>query len=174
MPRYNGGAFWPYAFAHQPGGWAEQTFGIGYGNRNGRLNNNNEHNNNNNNHLSLDSISGLVGRLILQNHLTRLGDAGCQGGAIWGCNHPWPSSPGARCHGAAPLNSCQPPYVHTCPGATQPYMGTNNVFVIPANLVTQQPQVGGPVAAAVGGLNNVNMFLNGLGLGLGGINTGSI
>lgn len=25
MPRYSGGAFWPYAFAHQPGGWAEQS-----------------------------------------------------------------------------------------------------------------------------------------------------
>lgn len=25
MPRYYGGAFWPYALAHQPGGWAEQS-----------------------------------------------------------------------------------------------------------------------------------------------------
>jgi hypothetical protein len=51
-------------------------------------------------------------------------------------------------------------------------MGTNNVFVIPANLVHQQPQVGGPVSAGTGGLNNVNMFLSGLGLGLGGVNAG--
>ena len=51
-------------------------------------------------------------------------------------------------------------------------MGTNNVFVIPANLVHQQPQGGAPVSAGLGGLNNVNMFLSGLGLGLGGINSG--
>lgn len=25
MPRYFGGAFWPYAFNQQPGGWAEQS-----------------------------------------------------------------------------------------------------------------------------------------------------
>ncbi|KAG8162816.1 hypothetical protein KVR01_007294 [Diaporthe batatas] len=177
MPRYYGGAFWPYAFAHQPGGWAEQTFGMGYGNRNWRHNDifspqcsGADHHSSN---ISLDSLSGLVARLILQNHLTRLGDAGCQGGAVWGCSHPSPST-AAHCRGAAPPHSCQAPCVHTCPGATQPYMGTNNVFVIPANLVNQQPQVGGPPSAGVGGPNNVNMFLSGLGPGLGGINTGSI
>lgn len=51
-------------------------------------------------------------------------------------------------------------------------MGTNNVFVIPANPVHQQPQVAGPASAGIGGLNSVNMFLSGLGLGLGGINAG--
>lgn len=127
-----------------------------------------DHNNNNNNNISLDSLSGLVARLILQNHLTRLGGASCHGGALWGCNHPSPP-PGPHCHGAASSNGgCQVPCVHTCPGATHPYMGTNNVFVIPANLVHQQPQVGGPVSAGIGGLNNnLNTFLSGLGLGQG-------
>lgn len=126
----------------------------------------------NSNHINLHNLSGLVARLILQNHFTRLGDAGCQGGAIWGCSHPSPPPGAAHCHGAAPLNSRQASCVHTCPGATQPYMGTNNVFVIPASLVNQQPQLGGPVSAGIGGLSNANMFLSGLGLGLGGINTG--
>lgn len=122
--------------------------------------------------ISLDGLSSLVARLILQNHLTRLGDAGCHGGALWACN----SSPpplAAHCHGAVPVNNrCQPSCVHTCPGATQPYMGTNNVFVIPANLVHQQPQVGAAGPVGTGNLNNINMFLSGLGVGLGGINPG--
>lgn len=124
------------------------------------------------NSISLDGLSGLVARLILQNHLTRLADAGCHGGALWGCNSSPP--PAAHCHGAAPVsNRCQLPCVHTCPGATQPYMGTNNVFVIPANLVhQQQPHVGATGQVGTGNLNNINMFLSGLGLGLGGINPG--
>lgn len=125
------------------------------------------------NNISLDSLSGIVARLILQNHLTRLGDAGCHGGALWGCN--LPSSPSApHCHSTSPVNNsrCQFPCVHTCPSATQPYMGTNNVFVIPANLVHQQPQVGAAGPLGTGNLSNINMFLSGLGLGLGGINPG--
>jgi hypothetical protein len=52
-------------------------------------------------------------------------------------------------------------------------MGTNNVFIIPANLVHQELQAGSTVSAGFGGLNNVNMFLSSLGLGLGGgINPG--
>lgn len=124
------------------------------------------------NSISLDGLSGLVARLILQNHLTRLGDAGCHGGALWGCGSS-PPQPAPHCHGAAPANNrCQLPCVHTCPGATQPYVGTNNVFVIPANLVYQQPQVGATGPVGTGNLNNINMVLSGLGLGLGGISSG--
>lgn len=125
------------------------------------------------NNISLDGLSGLVARLILQNHLTRLGDAGCHGGALWGCSSSSPPPSAPHCHGAAPVNNrCQLPCVHTCPGATQPYVGTNNVFVIPANLVHQQPQVGATGPGGTGNLNNINMILSGLGLGLGGINSG--
>ncbi|KAK2610372.1 hypothetical protein N8I77_003811 [Diaporthe amygdali] len=180
MPRYPGGAYWPYTFVHQPGGWAEQTFGAGYGSRSGRLNHDflspqcNGGDPNSLNGLSLDTVSSLVARLILQNHLTRLGDAGCHGGALWGCT-PSPSSLASHCHGAAPVNRCLAPCVHTCPTATQPHMGTNNVFVIPANHVHQQSQMGAAGLAGLaglGGLNNVSMFLNGLGLGLGGVSSG--
>lgn len=175
MPRYSGGAFWPYAFIQQPGGWAEQTFGAGYGNRNGRLNNDcfaSQCSGLDHNSISLDGLSSLVARLILQSHLTRLGDAGCHGGALWGCSSSAPP-PASHCHGAAPVNSrCQLPCVHTCPGATQPYVGTNNVFVIPANLVHQQPQVGATGPGGTGNLNNINMILSGLGLGPVGISSG--
>lgn len=124
------------------------------------------------NGLGLDSLSGLVARLILHNYLPRLGDTGCHGGALWGCL-PSPPPPAPHCHGAAPAsNRCQAPCVHTCPSATQPYVATNNVFVIPANLVHQQPHLGGPGTAGVGTLNNFNAFLGDLGLGSGGINSG--
>ncbi|KAL1848307.1 hypothetical protein Daus18300_013676 [Diaporthe australafricana] len=178
MPRYSGGAFWPYTFVHQPGGWAEQTFGAAFGAAFGAGGNDlfsspcSSGGFNNINSPSLDSLDSLVARLILQNHLTRLGDTGCHGGALWGCSPPPPSS-APHCHGAAPPNRCQQlPCVHTCPNAAQPYMGTNNVFVIPANHVHQQPQMGAAGPAGLGNLNNVNMFLSGLGTGLAGINAG--
>lgn len=61
---------------------------------------------------------------------------------------------------------------HTCPAATHPYMGANNVFVIPAGHIQQQQPPPAPPAANLNLNNNLNMFLNGLGLawgvGLGG------
>lgn len=58
---------------------------------------------------------------------------------------------------------------HTCPAATRAYMGTNNVFVIPAAHMQQQQQPG----VGFGNLgnwnlnqNNLNMLLNGLGLAM--------
>ncbi|ROW15730.1 hypothetical protein VPNG_02025 [Cytospora leucostoma] len=159
---------------------------------------------------NIDNISGLLARLILQNQLTRLADIGCHGGALYGCGsspspspchpHPHSSHSQSHCHGngggggggggcgcggisATTSNDsrCQV-CVHTCPNATQPYMGTNNVFVIPAAYV-QQPQHAPQQqqsqhrsqAAGLAGvnLNNINLFLNALGLALGGVGPGS-
>ncbi|KUI72038.1 hypothetical protein VM1G_07920 [Cytospora mali] len=195
MPRYSGwGGGWPFMYMHQPGGWGEQTWGMGFGNRN---NSNNSNNNNpfslcgepnspnSPNSLNIDNLSGLFARLILQNHLTRLADIGCRGGALYGCSLPSSPSPSPssnnHCHGGNGMNAnnnnngCQV-CVHTCPNTTQPYMGTNNVFVIPATHVQQQqpqqPQQPQHQAAGLAGanLNNINMFLNYLGLALGGAN----
>ncbi|ROV89313.1 hypothetical protein VMCG_09638 [Cytospora schulzeri] len=210
MPRYSGwGGGWPFMYMHQPGGWGEQTWGMGFGNRNNRFNNNNNSNNlfpqygdlnshnshNNPNTLNIDNLSGLFARLILQNHLTRLADIGCHGGALYGCSLPSTStSQSPSSSSSSPQHSNNNPHshhnhhncndnninfnnrcqicVHTCPNATQPYMGTNNVFVIPAAHVQQQqqqhqqqPQVPGLTGV---NLNNINMFLNSLGLALSG------
>lgn len=115
---------------------------------------------------------------------------GCHGGALYGCSPPSPPSsppnnssphPHHSCHGGAAgggmatdnTNGRCHVCVHTCPHTTQPYMGTNNVFVIPAAHVQQQQQQQQQPQAAAGlaganNLNNINMFLNGLGLALGG------
>lgn len=136
--------------------------------------------------LNLDTLSSLFTRLILQNHFTRLaGDilGNHNGGALWGCNLPassssqslcsscHPHSHSQSCGGAATNMACM---CHTCPAATRPYMGTNNVFVIPTAHMQQQP-----VGVSSGGLgnlnlnnNNLNMFLSGLGLALGATNSG--
>ncbi|ROW00124.1 hypothetical protein VSDG_03441 [Cytospora chrysosperma] len=227
MPRYSGwGGGWPFMYMHQPGGWGEQTWGMGFGSRNNSSNNNNNNNNNNStnlfppcadlnspNTLNIDNLSGLFARLILQNHLTRLAEIGCHGGALYGCSPPSSSSSSPssaphnshshahnhhNCHGGGNNNNinnnaattttttssstrCQV-CVHTCPVATQPYMATNNVFVIPAAHVQQQqqqqqqqqshqhphqqpPHVPGLAGAS---MDNISMFLSGLGLALGG------
>lgn len=117
---------------------------------------------------------------------------GVAGRGLWGCSVPAPScaqqnacsSPSSGCQahpsphgqqssGCGGVNTCgnNINVCHTCPAALRPYMASNNVFVIPAMQVQQQPGAGGGGLGSLGNLNlnqnNLNTLLSGLGLAMG-------
>lgn len=151
--------------------------------------------------LSLESLSSLFTRLILQNHLTRLaGDTlGLGGRGVWSCSVPTPScsQPNACLSSSSSPSNCpthrrgcgqQRPscgmgnnmcghtnnninICHTCPAATVPYMTSNNVFVIPA-FQQQHPGAVGSGYFGSSNLNHNNLNNSGLGNGLSGVGGG--
>ncbi|KAF3763745.1 hypothetical protein M406DRAFT_74980 [Cryphonectria parasitica EP155] len=176
------GGGWPLMYVQQPGGWAEQTWGMGYGRRPNNNNDDSSNGNNNNNNrttaninnllfpagsptdaLSLDALSALFTRLILQNHLTRLaGDAlscpsgggggacGNDGGALWGCSLPPPlassTSPTPSCHhrhgcdGSAPV-PC-PRNVNMCTHTNNSNNNINMAYVCHTCPAATKPYMG--------------------------------
>lgn len=129
---------------------------------------------------SLEALSTLFARLILQNHLTRLVTTNT-GGALFGlpsassipvsgcCSSSssfFCSSPCcASSHNHSHCGTLSPPpqsitnnnnsiTIHTCPHATQPYMGPGNVFVIPSAHINANGQQ--YTTANGGNLNNTH------------------